>query len=82
MIEGIGADVMGILGHHVISESPRFEAMMTGTLTQAETDPDSIGYFALAPEYIADAILHAIDQPWGVSVGSITVRATDDSYIL
>ena len=46
------------------------------------TDPNSIEYFALAPELLADQIVFAIDQPWGVSISDITVRASGDSYML
>ena len=31
---------------------------------------------------IAQAVMHAIDQPWGVSIGEVTVRATGDHYLL
>ena len=73
---------IGIWGHFAATDLPRFEAMAAGQLPAAEADPESIEYFVLAPEYIADAILHAIDQPWGVSIGSITVRASGDGYVL
>jgi NADP-dependent 3-hydroxy acid dehydrogenase YdfG len=73
---------IGIWGHYAATDLPRFEAMAAGQLPAAETDPDSVEYFALAPEFIADAILHVIDQPWGVSLSSITVRATGDGYVL
>ena len=33
-------------------------------------------------EHIADAIVYAINQPWGVSLGEITVRAAGDHFIL
>lgn len=36
----------------------------------------------VAPEFIADAIVYAIDQPWGVSIGDVTVRAAGDHFIL
>ena len=74
--------VIGILGANAATDFPRFEAMAAGQLPAEEMDPDSIRYFALAPQFIADAILHAIDQPWGVSIGEITVRASGDGYIL
>lgn len=35
-----------------------------------------------APADIADQIINAIDQPWGISLGDITVRAGGDGYIL
>ena len=46
------------------------------------TDPERIGYFALAPELLADQIVYAIDQPWGVSISDVTVRASGDGYLL
>ena len=46
------------------------------------TDVDGIEYFALAPELLADQIVYAIDQPWGVSISDVTVRASGDGYML
>ena len=45
-------------------------------------DPEEIGYFALSPELLADQIVYVIDQPWGVSISDITVRASGDAYLL
>ena len=45
-------------------------------------DEDRMSYFALAPELLADQIVFAIDQPWGVSISDITVRASGDTYML
>ncbi|MCH2099402.1 MAG: SDR family oxidoreductase [Pseudomonadales bacterium] len=73
---------IGIWGHFAAADLPRYEAMAAGQLPARELDPESIEYFVLAPEYIANAILHVIDQPWGVSIGSITVRASGDGYVL
>jgi len=73
---------IGIWGHYAATDLPRFEAMAAGQLPATETDPDSVEYFVLDPSYIADAVLHAIDQPWGVSISSVTVRATGDGYVL
>ena len=41
-----------------------------------------MNYVVLDPEFIADQIIHAINQPEGVSIGDITVRASGDHYIL
>lgn len=46
------------------------------------TDEDSIELAALAPGQIADQVIHAINQPWGVSIADITVRASNDDYIV
>lgn len=85
---GLGGTVInqaasvGILGQN----TPEFMAMVTqmqdGTFPAERLDPENIDYASLAPEHIADAIIHAIDQPWGVSVGDITIRAAGDHFIL
>ena len=44
--------------------------------------PESIEYAALSPELLVEHVLYAIDQPWGVNVSDITIRATNDDYII
>jgi NADP-dependent 3-hydroxy acid dehydrogenase YdfG len=46
------------------------------------TSPDSIEYAALAPDLLADQVVYAINQPWGVSISDITIRASNDDYII
>jgi NADP-dependent 3-hydroxy acid dehydrogenase YdfG len=41
-----------------------------------------MGYFALSPELLADQIVFVINQPWGVSISDLTVRASGDSYLI
>lgn len=53
-----------------------------GTNRPEELDPDSAEYCALDPAFIAEQVIHAINQPKGVSIGDITVRATGDYFIL
>lgn len=57
-------------------------AAMSGTADAHHTDVDDVRYAMLDPSYIADAIIYALVQPWGVSVSDITVRATGDRYVL
>ena len=72
--------VVGIVGHNMGEFMQAMGEMQGGN--GARLDAGEIDYIALAPEHIADAVLHAIDQPWGVSVGEITIRAAGDHYIL
>jgi hypothetical protein len=76
------AAITGILGQNAAEYLERLGAIMRGEAQPGDLDPDSPRYAALAPEHLVAQILHAIDQPWGVSVGDITVRATGDRYIL
>ncbi len=56
--------------------------MREGKLDPARLDPNQMDYVALDPAFIADQIIHAINQPKGVCIGDITVRASGDHYIL
>jgi NADP-dependent 3-hydroxy acid dehydrogenase YdfG len=70
--------IVGILAQN----TPGYVAALQAQGNAEGRDPESIRYLALEPRYIAEAILHAIDQPWGVSLSDITVRAAGDQYIL
>ncbi len=73
---------VGILGQNTPDFMAMVEGMQAGTFPAERLDPANIDYASLAPEHIADAVIHAIDQPWGVSIGDITVRAAGDHFIL
>ena len=76
------AAIVGILGHNAASYGQKMQAHAAGQLPARDADPASITYVALAPEFIAEQIVYAINQPWGVSIGDITIRAAGDGYIL
>ena len=73
--------VIGMLGHHNDASQEKMKMMMSGTLPEELASPESVGYFSLAPEYISDAILYVIDQPWGVLISDITVRASGEATL-
>lgn len=85
---GLGGTVVnqaasvGILGQNTPDFMAMVAGMQGGTFPAERLDPENIDYASLAPEHIADAIIHAIDQPAGVSIGDITVRAAGDHFIL
>lgn len=74
--------VVGILGQNAATYGQQMQGLATGDVPEELISPEHIEYAALAPEHLADQILYAIDQPWGVSIGDITVRASGDGYIL
>ena len=45
-------------------------------------DPDEISYWAISPDELADNIVHVIDQPWGLSISDLTVRASGENFVL
>lgn len=76
------AAAVGILGQNMPEFLEMSEQMGAGTFPANRLDPANIDYASLAPDHIADAIIHAINQPWGVSIGDITVRGAGDHFIL
>lgn len=87
-VTGLSATVINpAAGVGIVAQNmPEFGEMVAqmgeGVFPAERLDPDNIDYASLAPEHIADAIVHAINQPWGVSIGDITVRASGDHFIL
>lgn len=85
---GLGAGVInpeavvGILGQNAAEYGAVFAALREGNVDAVDLDPESIGYSVLDPQHIVDQILYAVGQPWGVSIGDITIRAAGDRYIL
>lgn len=73
---------IGILGQNAPEFMQMVGQMADGTFPAERLNPENIDYASLAPEHIADAILHVINQPWGVSIGDITVRGAGDHFIL
>lgn len=76
------AAAVGILGTNMPDFLEMVAQLEDGSIPAERLDPDNIDYASLAPEHIADAVIHAINQPWGVSIGDITIRAAGDHFIL
>ena len=85
---GLGAGVVnreaviGILGANMSAYAQQSEALAAGQLPESQLDPERIEYFALEPDLLADQIVYAMNQPLGVSISELTVRASGDAYIL
>lgn len=76
------AAVVGIAGQNNEQYVERVMAQMSGQLDPALSDVDDARYWAIEPEVVAEQVVHAIDQPWGVSIGDITIRATGEDFVL
>lgn len=74
--------IIGIVGHNGPEYLGAMGQLAAGKLDPQRLDPDQQNYVALDPGFIADQIIHAMNQPHGVSIGDITVRAAGDHYIL
>ncbi len=74
--------IVGILGQYAPAYMQQLQGVAAGEAPAELTDARHIEYAALAPEHLAEQILYAINQPWGVNIAEITVRASGDAYIL
>ena len=88
MATGLAAGVVnpmaagGSVGHNIEEFGAVIGAYIEGNSPAEVHDPNSMAYQIMDPEHIADSIIYAINQPWGVSIGDITIRASGDHYIL
>ncbi|MBS9533554.1 SDR family oxidoreductase [Mycobacterium sp. M1] len=75
------AAIMDIVGRRAAGYAESLSAYADGTLPAEQTDVDSIRYWLITPDDLADAVVHVIDQPWGISISDITVRASGEDYL-
>lgn len=73
---------MCCLGTNVAETVSRLMAMEEGKGEDAWEDSNDIEYLQLDPKLLCEQILYAIDQPWGVSIGDITVRASGEMFVM
>lgn len=72
----------GIVGPNQDRFMDKTIAYLSGTLEGPEADVDSPQFFAIEPETIAAEVIHAIDQPWGVVISDVTIRATGEMFVI
>ncbi|MEZ5309871.1 MAG: SDR family oxidoreductase [Microthrixaceae bacterium] len=85
---GLGSTVVnpeatvGIVGPHQNAFITNVMTYMGGGLSGPKADIDSPEFWAIEPETIAKEVIHALDQPWGVTISDITVRATGEMFTI
>lgn len=72
----------GILGPNLPGFMEKMGQVFGENPPEALVDPEGISYFALSPDLLADQIVFAINQPWGVSISDLTVRASGDPFMI
>jgi NADP-dependent 3-hydroxy acid dehydrogenase YdfG len=75
------AAIMGLAGQKGADFTENLGNLMTGALRPEQTDVNSVQYWLITPDDLADAVVHVIDQPWGISLSDVTVRASGENYI-
>jgi NADP-dependent 3-hydroxy acid dehydrogenase YdfG len=76
------ASGVSIMGQHASAANEKFAALQSGQYPAEWMDKDHIEYFLLDAPTLAEQIVYAINQPWGVVISDITVRASGESFIL
>ena len=73
---------VGITGQNSESISMQYEEIMSGQAPAEVMDKEDIAYFSLDPDSLTDQVVYAINQPWGVSIAEVTVRASGEGFVL
>ena len=73
--------IMALAGQNGPQFAENLADFMSGSLRPEQTDVDSVQYWLITPDDLADAVVHVIDQPWGISLSDVTVRASGENYI-
>ena len=73
---------MGLMGANAGEMLGRAAELAEGKPQAAWLNSDSIQYLLLEPEPLVEQILYAIDQPWGVSISDLTLRASGDLFVV
>ena len=73
--------IMGIVGQRAGSYREHVADLVKGTMPAELTDVDSVKYWLITPDDLANAVVHVIDQPWGISLSDVTVRASGEDYL-
>lgn len=79
-----GEAIVGLLGQNMDLFRQRATAAFGGGTSEEQAalnDPNTMAYWAISPEELAAQIVYVIDQPWGISISDITVRASGEQYL-
>lgn len=73
---------VGITGANQDRYTDAVMQYLTGSVEGPGADEDDPQFWAIQPETIAAEVIHAIDQPWGVVISDVTVRATGEMFVI
>ena len=73
---------VGITGQKTETVLARYAEFMAEQAPPEILDKENIAYFGLDPDSLTDQVVYAINQPWGVSIAEVTVRASGEGFVL
>lgn len=75
------AAIVGITGQKGLQFFENVGNLQNGALRPEQMDIDSVQYWLITPDDLANAVVHVIDQPWGINISDLTVRASGENYV-
>lgn len=73
---------MGLMGNNGAEMMERMVMIEEGKGDEAWFDTSTTEYLLLEAENLVEQIMYAIDQPWGVSISDLTIRASGDVFVV
>lgn len=73
--------IVGLVGQKGLQFAENVRNVQQGALRPEQMDVNSIEYWLITPEDLVNAVVHVIDQPWGINLGEVTVRASGENYV-
>ena len=73
--------IMGLVGQKGLKFIENMGNLQNGSLRPEQMDVDSVAYWLITPDDLANAVVHVIDQPWGINLSDVTVRASGENYV-
>jgi NADP-dependent 3-hydroxy acid dehydrogenase YdfG len=73
--------ILGLVGRNADQFTENLGNLQSGGLRPEQMDIDSVQYWLITPDDLADAVVHVIDQPWGINLSDVTVRASGENYV-
>jgi NADP-dependent 3-hydroxy acid dehydrogenase YdfG len=75
------AAAVGIVGQKAAQFFENVGNLQNGALRPEQMDVNSMRYWLITPDDLANAVVHVIDQPWGINLSDVTVRASGEDYV-
>jgi NADP-dependent 3-hydroxy acid dehydrogenase YdfG len=73
--------IVGLVGQKGLQFAENIRNVQQGALRPEQMDVNSVEYWLITPEDLVNAVVHVIDQPWGINLGEVTVRASGENYV-
>lgn len=73
--------LLGLTAHNAARFGENMAAYLNEELPAKKSDPNSVQYWTVTPEELAQNVVYVINQPWGVNISDLTVRATGEDYV-